>query len=140
MTKVKDNFNNKAVYMVSFKTMLVKDKRYLIINTPINDDTIGSKKKLSKLDFSIIQTKELDGLVGVPIEQHTYSIRENSQIPENNTYINVVNRSEKYTDYDCELYDIKITMIHKDNSIYEYPDTATLLTAIEKFSTLIFID
>lgn len=140
MTKVRDNFNNKSVYMVYFKTLLAKDKRYLIVNTEVNTDEIGSKKKLSELDFSILQTKELDGIMEVPINQHTYSIRDNSKMDEYQNIISVTNRNKKFTEYKCPIYDIKITMIHKDNSLYEYPDSATLLSAIEKYSTLIFIE
>lgn len=140
MTKVKDNFNNKAVYMVLIKSMLVKDKRYVIVNTPVNVDPIGSEKKLSQLDFNIIQTKELDGLSNVPVKQHTYSLRDNTKVDEFNTFIEVTNRSKKFTEYKCDLYDIKVSMIHKDDTVYQFPDIATILTALEKYSTIIFID
>jgi len=140
MTKIKQDFNNKSVYMVNFKTMLAKDKRYLIVNTPVNNDPIGSEKKLSNMEFDIIQMKELDGYIDIPIKQHSYSLRDNSNKPEFNCVINMKNRTEKFTEYECPDYDVKITMIHKEKYLYEYPDTATLLSAIEKFSTLIFID
>ena len=140
MTKVKDNFNNKAVYMVMIKSMLVKDKRYVIVNTPINIDPVGSEKKLSELDFNIIQTKELDGMSAIPVKQHSYSVRDNTKVDEFNTYIEVQERSNKFTKYKCDLYDIEISLLHKDDTVYQFPDFATILTALEKYSTLIFID
>lgn len=140
MTKVREDFNNKSVYMVMIKSMLVKDKRYVIVNTPINNEPVGSVRRLNDLDFNIIQTKELDGISTVPVKQHTYSVRDNSKVNEFNTQIKVEERTSKYTKYDCELYNVKISMIHKDDTVYQFPNIATILTALEKYTTIIFID
>ena len=139
MTKVTENFNNYAVYVVCVKTMLLSDKRYVIVNSPKDEVEIGGTKKLSDLKFKILQTKEIDGTFGVPLKNVTYSVRENN-CEEFLNEINIVNRTTETTEYSCKGYDdISITMIHKDKFLYEFPDNATLLSAIEKYSTLIFI-
>lgn len=139
MTKVSDDFNHNSIYMVQIKTMLFKDKRYLIATVPKNPLPIGDTKKLSKLDFKVLQTKELDGTINTPLQTHSYSLRENNKTEIYQAPIEVIDRNKKYTEYTCPNYNVKITMLHKDDLLYEYPDQATLFSAIEKYSTLIFI-
>ena len=139
MTKVTDDFNNNSVYMVQIQTMLLNEKRFLIVNVPKNPEPLGNKKLLSQLDFKVLQTKELDGTIKTPLKTHSYSLRENNKAIEYQSPILLTNRTKKYTEYDCKDYDVKITMIHKEDFLYEFPDQATLFSAIEKYSTLIFI-
>jgi hypothetical protein len=139
MTKVNQDFNGKSVYMVEISCMLAKDKRYLIANTLLDDRPIGDKRQLSELEFDILQLKEMYGSPPARLEKHYYSIRENSREEENNTPIFVKKREQKYTEYECPDYGIEITMLHKNNDLYEFPDMATLLSAIEQYNTLIFI-
>ena len=139
MTKTNHNFQNRSIYMVNIKSLLLSEKRYLIINTSIDDNEIGYKCRLSDLDFQIIQTKEIHGFKDVHLDKHEYSIRDNSKQQHYNSEIHVVNRNEKFTKYKSDLFEIDIILLHKLNIKYEYPDYATILTAIEKYSTILII-
>ena len=139
MTKV-DDYNGRSIYMVEIKTMLVKDRRYLILNVDKNGDEIGSTKKMMELQFKIAQMKEMDGIVETPVKQCLYSVRENNADEAYRVPIELIKRTKEITDYDVPDYGIKLSMIHKDNFLHEYPDRANLLSAIEKYSTLIFIE
>ena len=138
MTKIKDDFNGCSVYAVEVKTMLFKDKRYLIINCPLDREELGKKIRLSEMDIKVLQTKEMSG-IGNPVNRCKYDVRENSRLSEFQQRIEMTNRTKEYTEYNCNSYGIKVTLIHQDKYLYEFPDVATLFTAIEKYSTIIFI-
>lgn len=132
LQKLKD-IENYSMYVCEIHTGLVKNKRYLMIFVPQDNNQIGTNSEMKKLRWISLQTRELDEYYDVP--RHSYKPMRYPPLMEK---ISLRNRDDQNSSYVCEKLKIQITLLSvKKNNQFEYAPTGTIVTALETFQTII---
>lgn len=132
LTKVK-NQENLGVWMARINSMLKKGYYYLIAITENDDENIGSTKSLEDIEWTCLQTKNLEEYHNLPTQG--YTIKREDPF---NSKIEINKRDKKFSEYTCSKFpSVKITLIHTKDIEYEFSNSGTINAAIETFNTLI---
>lgn len=132
MTKIK-NVENYSMYICKIYALLGNSFRYLIIFVDQDTEVAGKTKFLKDLEWVSLQTRTLEDHHKVPT--HKYKI-ENT--PPLNQKINIKNRSENESTYECEIFPLTVTLLHtRKDTMYQYQPTGTITSALETFQTVI---
>ena len=138
MTKVDDKFNGKSVFISQLKSLLVKDKRYLIVHVANTHLQIGDRCNLSDLEWTILQTKETDQILANNCKTFSYNIRDNYKMVELNFPINIDERKDGYSTYKTKMFDnLNFILLKKKDAFENHPETGSLLTFLETFNSII---
>ena len=122
-----------SIYMSCIKCMIIGTCRYIIVNIPRDGLPEGTQRKLSDItNWSMIQTRTLEGKFDA--SNHTY-LPKTDKIFEST--LSIVKRTKKYSEYSCENIPVKVTVFHKKDLQYEYPNNGNLNSAIEIYNTVI---
>ena len=133
-TKVKENKTH-SIYMAKMDCLLTNEYRYIIATVTKNDNPINSTCDLAKLSWDSFQTRSIPDYYDIRPQRYTPKKSGDALSP-----INMSNRDEKQTTYGMEKYPLKITVLHKKEGKYEYPDRATLGASLETYQTIITFD
>jgi hypothetical protein len=126
------NSGDYSMYWVRISSFLSNSKRYLIIMVDRDVFMIGDTRKLSDLKWRVFQARNVPD--DKQIAFHTYQA---SNRPPFNTKCTLENRGDQSTDYILEGFPIRITLLHTNDTKYQYPDAGTLASALETFETVL---
>ena len=132
LTKIK-NVNDYTVYMAKIHALLGNSIRYLCIFIHRDVNNTGTEKRMDELDWVSLQTRTLEDQHN--IKSHSYEARQTSALSKK---INITNRNEEKSTYDCEEYPLLVTLLHtRKNNVYQYQPVGTIISALETFQTII---
>jgi hypothetical protein len=132
LTKVKQQ-ENLGVWMAKINSMLKKGYYYVIALVEDDDDEIGAIKNLEDVEWTCLQTKNLEEYHSLPLQG--YTIKREDPF---NSKIEINKRDQRFSEYTCSKYpSLKITLIHTKNIEYEFSNSGTINAAVETFNTLI---
>jgi len=130
LTKTSNTEYN-SVYMGKTSCLLINECRYLIATVKKDNNIIGTKSKLSGLNWLNFQTRVLKG-------EYNCDVCNGADLSVTSESLQLHDRNEKYTQYICNEYDIKVSLLHtKKNNIYEYPNSGNLVGALETYNCVI---
>ena len=121
-----------SIYMTRVKCLIIGTCRYIIVNVPHDNLQVGSTRKLSDLQWAMIQTRTLEGKF--ECTNHTYQPK-TSKIFEST--LSIVKRTKKRSEYSCENIPVKVIVFHKKDIEFEYPNNGNLNSAIEIYETVV---
>jgi hypothetical protein len=123
-----------SIYMCQVHAQLALEKRYLVVLVPRDVVFVGETRRLSQLKWVSFQARTLVG-VGKSFPVLRYAHR---QFPENNSVIQREAREVGTTVYTCADYPIRISMLDHVGQMFDYPERATLRTALETYHTVVY--
>lgn len=130
--KIKD-VDNHSVYMSKVHCLLSNDYRYLIAMVLKDNNSVGSRRRLSELFWISFQTRTLPDNHNIPI--HSY---------ESSFYKPLIKKIERtqltkeHSTYKCDGFPVRVLMLHrKPNINSEYQPTGNLLSALETYHTVV---
>lgn len=133
MTKIK-NVYNYSMYMSKTYCLLNKYCRYIIVFVNKNTDSLGSQKMLNQLEWNSLQTRTLADKHNLP--PHNYKPTRNTIL---NTPIQRIKLTEKSSEYSCEKFPLKITLLHTKEKP-TYSEKGNVVSALETYETIITLD
>ena len=128
-TKIK-NMENETMYMAKIRCLLMNINRYLVVMCVLDKHPLGHHVKLSYLPWISFQTRSLESKYDILTTNYKSKLLLNDPII-------LQKRHNTHTDYICEKYKIKISLIHTIKNMYEYPEGGTLKKALETYQTII---
>ena len=133
MTKLSvDDTTNLSYYYVKKASQLMNINQYIIISVYNDRHPINTTIKLENIRWQSLQTRELEK--NYNIQKVFYN---NSSILDN-YILNIQKRDNNISVYYNNELDIHVYLHHtEENNVYEYPNKATLTSAIETFRTII---
>lgn len=125
-----------SIYMCPIQCLLLNEKRYLIVLVPSDTAPIGSTRPLHELRWHSLQTRILTSeFENLEIAPHQYQISRDSKFT---LSLHVQERSKDHTTYTAEFDPpLLITLLHTKGIEYEYPNSGTLISALETFQTIV---
>lgn len=134
MTKTK-NVNGCNIYMAKNYCLLSRLCRYLVAVVVDNGKNNEIKKPLSSLEWMSFQTRTLSENYDLP--SHSYVARRGGPLDVKISRVDVTNRGSMYN---CEKFDITVTLLHENNKgPTDYQPYGSLIAALETFNTIISI-
>lgn len=131
LIKIK-NANNVSLYLSKVESQLLTDKQYIIATCNQDKFPIGTKKKLQSIKWIAFQTRLMPNHNSPTFK---YNIPTDQKF---NINLYVKQREKTMTTYNTNSpYPIAVSLIHDTDNLYQYPNTGTLLTALETFKTVI---
>ena len=132
MSKIK-NVEIYSMYMCKIHAMLGNAYRYIIIFVNKDTEDIGYTKYLRDCQWISLQSRTLEEQHKLP--SHNYNVK---KTPELNQKIYIMERTEKESTYNCELFPLIVTMLNtRKNNMYQYQPTGSIISALETFQTII---
>ena len=139
LIKINNNFNNMSVYICKLKSMLVNEKRYLIVNVENDSYPLYTKRSLNELDWKTLQTKQTNKQIvndNIEIPNFSYNVRDNQKNIDYHSLINIVEHKDNYSIYSSEKYNFcNFILLNNDNNIY--PDKGYLFIFLETYNSII---
>lgn len=130
------NQDGYGIYLVEIQSMLLNDKRYLIVMIQNDPRPIHTKDYLSNLKWKSLQTRTMDNEQSLTIPPYTYLVQRglSANIP-----LYLESRSKKISIYypPKNHYPIEVALLHTRDTEYEYPNEGNLASALETFQTII---
>lgn len=134
MTKTKDT-TGCGVYMAKNYCLLSRMCRYLVVIVPGDKNRVGTKKPLRLLEWMSFQTRTLSESYDLP--SHSYIAKRGGPL---DVKIKRVKVLEGGSTYECEKFNISVTLLHVNNKkVEDYQENGTLIAALETFNTVIVI-
>ena len=134
-TKIK-NLDIYSIYMCKLNVQLANEYRYLVAIVPRDAFFVGTAQELSKLHWSVFQTRSLN-------ETHAIIKKRSSYQPkQDGIFQSVIHRtgiSDKETTYKSDLLPIEISLLTNKNNLYDYPTEGLLNSALETYNTIIVL-
>jgi hypothetical protein len=130
MTKVKD-VGGYSVYMAKNHCLLTKECQYIIVCVENDNDGINQTKSLDSIQWISLQTRTIKDNHTLP--SHSY------QPARTGVMTSKITRTEKTpttSTYSCKELPIIVTLLNKDNKS-QYPDSGTVVTALETYKTVV---
>ena len=131
LIKVK-NTSTSSIYMAMIYSQLLKNKQFIVTTCDLDKNPISTIKLLSDIPWSSFQTRMLDKDLG-----NMFFSYEPKKTPEYMTVLTIRTRNKKISEYECNVYNIIVSLLHDNDNIYEYPNSGTLAEALETFKTII---
>lgn len=135
-TKIKDT-NQGSVYYCRLNTHIGNAIRYIICICNTDGSIVGSERPLTELPWKVLQTRELNEFHR--LKKQTYFPKQTTPF---DVPINVVEKTKEYYRYQVkssEPFNVDIILLVDEKSTYNYPDVATLSSALETFKTLVIL-
>lgn len=134
MEKVRDDAQV-SIYMAKIKSFLASvEQPYIVAVTKRDNKPIGFKLYLKNLEWTSFQTRML-----IP-DETLNKIQKHSYHPKNNIIpVQLKERYEDHTDYVIMGSGVGITLLHKSNNLYEYPNSGNLGACLETYRTIIVL-
>jgi len=133
MTKIKD-VGQYSMYMAKNHCLLSKECQYIICVRKTDQSPIGTTEKLATFEWDSLQTRTLTDNHNLPAHHYTPARKGPLKAK--------ITRTEKNTTsscYSCEDLPITVTLLNKDSNS-EYPDTGTVMSALETYKTIITLN
>jgi len=125
-----------VMYGCRIKSLLARDKKYIIAIVPVSDSTEDETISLDDLPWSCLQMRTVDDVYKVPL--HTYKPK-TDQIA--SSTINVFKKSDSMYSYECKgLPNTYLFLLYNKTQTRTYADAGILGMGIETFNTLISFD
>ena len=121
-----------SMYICKVHSLLSKDFRYLIAMTNKDNHPPGYKVKLEEIPWKIFQSRTLPDNHTLPL--HNYDSRRGTPL---DSKINVIKRTKESTTYLNKEFSLEITLLHVRDREYEYPDSGSIVSALETFQTIL---
>ena len=131
-TETKDGTD---VYTARIASLLLgAHERYLVAFVASDAEVSpGTERSLIDLPWFHFQARELSEKRFPRATQHAYTGRMS-----HDPVLRVSTRTPQYTTYEAVGFpDVRVTMLHTKNEMYEYPNQGTLASALETFQTLL---
>lgn len=131
LTKIKD-IENFSIYAAKIDVLLYSENRYIFAFMVKDDSNIGTLSYLDNLKWHSFQCRTLKDI---------YNVKKFKYFPKKTLKfqpkINRINMDLKQSIYNCDSHPIEITLLHKNDILYEYSEKGTLASALETFRTII---
>jgi hypothetical protein len=127
-TKVQDGY---AVYMVEVQSMLLNEKRFLVVLTT-DSQPVGHTAYLSDLKWISFQARTLSEAPSLDIPVYSYMAQRGAS---STLQLRCKSRSNAVTVYRSP--DLEVSLLHTRGGEYEYPNDGSLASAIETYQTVI---
>lgn len=125
--------NECSIYMAKNYCLLSRMCRYLVAIVYDKDKKLDQKVPLNSLRWISFQTRTLAENYDLP--PHSYIAKRGGPLDVKITRINVTERGSMYN---CDKYDILITLLHENNKgPTDYQPYGSLIAALETFNTII---
>lgn len=131
MRKIKDD-GKFSVYMIRLPCMLLNEQRYLIAVIARDQFPPFYQQKLSQLRWVSLQVRNLEEDYGLPVQ--SYNMKRTSEFQRR---VRVLSRNTDVTTYKVDDLPLHVSLLHKRDLEYEYPDEGSLLSSLETFRTII---
>lgn len=129
------NSDGNSIYMCKMRSMLAGlDQRYIIAITENDSNPIGTKLKLSNINWKCFQTRTIPE--NMKIVSHSYQPK---NIEQYRLKLTLIKREEDHTEYSVENNKCIISLLHKNKNLYEYPPNGNLAAALETYKTILLI-
>lgn len=129
MVKIKDLQGTHCLYGCRIKTLLAKDRRYLLATVPKNKAPSQPQVNLDALEWSAFEARSLDVDLQVPL--HSYKPKHLDMS------INVITKNPDQFIYACNDMTLTVTLFFGKNQFRPYNDKGTLGLALETFNTVV---
>ena len=134
MTKTKDT-EQYSIYMCKTQCMLANVCRYVVAMNKTDLNPVGTQINLSSMSWDSFQTRTLSGKYP--------NVTSCGYIPNKkgplSAIIERISQDEKSSEYKCNNFSIKVTLINSKGSP-AYQPKGTLISALETFNTVILFD
>jgi hypothetical protein len=134
MTKIKNISDTLSMYAVQIPCLLMNEHRYIIAIIQNDFYPVGHTQYLKDLRWISFMIRSLhdEDLQSLPI--HSYTIKRDQRY---SLSLTIKSRSNKVSVYSNELEVFEIYLLHTKNQEYEYPNSGSLVSALETFQTMI---
>ena len=125
-----------SIYICQVFTQLSIERRYLIVLVPRDVVFVGDNRRLAQLQWDSFQTRTMPSIgKTVPVIQYDpQAIHSESQTPIQRERV----ENSNATLYSCSEFPIQISMLHHSDQTFDYPERATLRSALETYQTVIY--
>lgn len=130
MTKIKD-VDKYSMYGFKNSAILGIEYRYVFVFVYRDDDKVGSKYPLSKLQWLGLQTRTVPDIHNIPV--HNYIPRRLEGLDEK---ISLVHKDANQYVYDVQNLPLKITLLPKKDE-NEYSPNGSVVVALETYQTIV---
>ena len=131
-TKVR-NSKTHSVYACKVESGLMKDNQYLFAIVSVDDNILGTVANLSMLKWDSFQCRKLKmgyNIKSIIINNNVTDIMKGK--------IDVVKRTDEFSQYKCETLPVNITLLHKKvGNKEQYNSTGKLYLALNQYDTII---
>lgn len=134
MKKIKDINDNLSMYATQIPCLLMNEKRYIIAIVNKDFEPPNSIKELKELRWKSFMVRSLmdENLKDLPI--HQYRIKRDERYL---LSLRIKERSTQVSIYENDLEVFLVSLLHTKNQEFEYPNSGTLVSALETFQTII---
>jgi hypothetical protein len=133
LTKIEDK-DNLSIYMCKINSLLANNHRYIVAMTDRDVFFFGYERPLQELNWKIFQTRSIPTQHN--IRKHNY--RPKNDYPYNEEIIQTYKDTtvSEYV-FNKQQLPLKVTLLHTEKSLFEYPPSGTLAGALETYNTII---
>jgi len=132
-----EEIDDTSIYVIQIKSMLLNEKRYIILFCRKDNFAIGSGRPMKEIGWYCLQCRTLEKESYETVPKHFFVIKRE---PRFSLELKLHNRNEKISIYECpKIPFLEISMLHTKNMLYEYPEEGNLLSALETYQTILHI-
>jgi len=131
-TKTQDEF---SVYMTQVQSLLLNEKRYIVVLVLQDSRPIGTMDSLVNLKWTSFQMRTLEDISNLPLKPHQYNVQrgfssEISLVCQSRTPSITIYRSPNQPN-------LEVSLLHTRKTEFEYPNEGNLASALETFQTIV---
>jgi len=127
-----ENKQGHSLYICKIRSLTLNNNRYLIAAADEDVYLPNTPKLLSDIRWRVFQARELSDKLLTEQPAHSYQPRST-----NSQTIQKLKKDDVYTYYTCPELGIDVLLLNDEKAIYEYPASATLVSALETYKTLL---
>ena len=126
------NENGFSLFGIQLPSLLLNEKRFLIVTTNGNFD---NQRRLRNIPWLTLQVRTLTNNNQYNnLPTFKYKVKRKSEF---NEPLSVVHRTKEITNYKTEKLPINVSLLHSKGLEYEYPNDGTLISALETFHIIV---
>ena len=126
------NTKTDSIYIARVDNNLLAEKQYIVATCNRDNLPIGMMVSLANIRWNSFQTRYLKDINAISF---TFTIPKDEKF---NLQLQLVERQEEISKYRVQNNKlVSISLLHNNKNLYEYPNTGTLITALETFKTII---
>lgn len=131
LQKVKDT-KTQSVYIAMVDNQLIAKKQFIVVTCGKDKYPSGKISYLMHLKWNSFQTRYLENTSAIPM---SYTVPSASKF---DIKLQLVERQDEISRYKTlGNFSVYISLLHDNKNLYEYPNTGTLISALETFKTII---
>lgn len=131
-----------SMYVIEIASMLLNEKRFLIVFVTGDHRPVGTKEYVSNLKWTSLQTRTIPvGSIEEPIFMETRTLPPHAYLVQRGEasaiHLLCDSRTKELTRYHAKDVPIEVALLHTKQNEYEYPHEGNLASALETFQTIL---